>query len=232
MPGTVYIADPYDNPFKSLTAIYIVVNDQERGFIVKLAGKVDRDPATGQLTTTVTNAPQLPFEHFYLHIKQGPHAALRTPACGDYSTGGELTPYSDPGSPVATSDGWSIAQARRAAAISPTRRAFDAGAVNPVAKSYSPFVMHLRRDDATQNFSAVTISPPQGTIAKLAGVAQCSDAALAAAAGKSGAGEKASPALPGQLGGRQRHRRSRCGPLRPTTPPARSTWPAPTKAPR
>ena len=38
-PGTVYIADPYDNPFKALTAIYIVVNDKERGFIAKLAGQ-------------------------------------------------------------------------------------------------------------------------------------------------------------------------------------------------
>ncbi len=192
-PGTVYIADPYDNPFKALTAIYIVVNDQERGFIAKLAAKVDRDPATGQLTTTVTDAPQLPFEHFYLHIKQGPHAALRTPGCGDYSTGGELTPYSDPGSPVATSDGFSITGG---SCDQPNAPAFDAGTVSPVAKSYSPFVMHLRRDDATQNFSAVTISPPQGMIAKLAGVAQCSDAALAAAAAKSGAGEKAAPSCP------------------------------------
>ncbi len=192
-PGTVYIADPYDNPFRSLTAIYIVVNDTERGFIAKLAAKVTPDPLTGQLTTTVTDAPQLPFEHFYLHVKQGPRATLRTPACGDYSSAGELTPYSDPSSPVATSDSWSITGG---SCDQPNAPSFDAGVVSPVAKSYSPFVMHLRRDDATQNFSAVSVSPPQGMIAKLAGVAQCSDAALAVAAAKSGAGEKASPSCP------------------------------------
>ena len=196
MPGTVYIADPYDNPFKSLTAIYIVANDKERGIIAKLAGRVDRDPVTGQLTTTVTNAPQLPFEHFYLHIQQGPYAPLRTPGCGDYSTAGELTPYSDPGSPVPTSESFSIAQGPQGSCDQPNAPAFDAGPISPVAKSFSPFVMHLRRDDATQNFKAVTISPPQGTIAKLAGVAQCSDADLGAAAGKSGAAEKASPSCP------------------------------------
>ena len=153
-------------------------------------------PATGQLTTTVTDAPQLPFEHFYLHFKQGPHATLRTPGCGDYSTTGELTPYSDPGSPVPTSDPWSIDSGPGGNCDQPNAPSFDAGTVTPIAKAFSPFVMHLRRDDATQNFKAVTISPPQGTIAKLAGVAQCSDADLAAAANKSGAGEKAAPSCP------------------------------------
>ncbi len=192
--SSVYIAKPFDNPFESLLAIYIVVNDTERGFIAKLAAKVTPDPLTGQLTTTITDAPQLPFEHFYLHIKQGPRATLRTPACGDYSSAGELTPYSAPDSPAPSSDPFSITAG--SSCDQPNAPAFDAGAVSPIAKSYSPFVMHLRRDDSTQNFSAVTISPPQGTIAKLAGVQQCSDAALAVAAAKSGAGEKASPSCP------------------------------------
>jgi len=193
MPGAVYIADPYDNPFRSLTAIYIVANDTERGIIAKLAGKVDRDPATGQLTTTVTDAPQLPFEHFYLHIKQGPHAPLRTPGCGEHTTNAQLTPYSDPGSPVPTSDGFSITQG---SCDNPNAPAFDAGTVSPIAKAFSPFVVHLRREDGSQNFSTVTVREAEGLTAKLAGTPACPDGALAAAAQKSGAGEKADPSCP------------------------------------
>jgi hypothetical protein len=197
MPGSVYLADPYDNPFKSLLAIYIVANDEERGLIVKLAGEVKADPVTGQLSTVVTNAPQLPFSHFLLHFKQGPHATLRTPStCATYTTNASLTPYSAPDSPVPTTDEWQISQGPGGSCDQPNAPAMDAGTVSPSAASYSPFVVHLRRDDGTQNFKAVSISPPPGLVAKLAGVAQCSDAALAAAAAKSGAEEKASPSCP------------------------------------
>ena len=81
----------------------------------------------------------------------------------------------------------------------PHAPSFDAGAVSPIAGAHSPFVVHLRREDGSQNFSAVTIRPPPGLVAKLAGTAICPDAALAAAAAKSGAGERASALLPGRL---------------------------------
>ncbi len=196
MPGSVYLADPYDNPFKSLLAIYVVADDQERGLIVKLAGEVKADPVTGRLTTLVQNAPQLPFSHFLLHFKQGPHAPLRTPGCGSYQSDAELTPYSAPESSVAIKDSWQVTQGPGGSCEVPNAPSLDAGTVSPSASSYSPFVMHLRRDDGTQNFKAVTISPPPGLIAKLAGVGRCSDAELATAAAKSGAQEKASSSCP------------------------------------
>ena len=193
MPGSIYIAKPYDNPFESLLAIYIVANDPERGLIVKLAGKVEADPVTGQLTATVENAPELPFEHFRLSFKQGPHATLRTPGCGDYMTNSSLTPYSAPSSPVSVSDSWTISGGECGQPNSPS---FDAGTVSPLAGGYSPFVLHLRRDDGSQNFHSITLSPPPGLVAKLAGVATCSDADLAAAEGKSGRDEQAHPSCP------------------------------------
>ena len=195
-PGSVYLAKPYDNPFGSLLAIYIAVNDEERGFVAKLAGAVKADPVTGQLTTVVENSPQLPFSHFLLHFKQGPHGTLRTPGCGSYTSDAELTPYSAPGSPVAVKDSWQISQGPGGSCEVPNTPSLDAGTVSPSASSYSPFVMHLRRDDGTQNFKAVSLSPPPGLIAKLAGVGRCSDAELAQAAAKSGTEEKAAPSCP------------------------------------
>jgi hypothetical protein len=200
--GSVFLADPYDNPFQSFLSLYISVNDPKSGIVATLAGKVEADPVTGQLTATFPENPQLPFEHFFLHFKQGPHAPLRTPAvCGTYETKAELSGYANPESPVSTTDQWQITQAPGGScagdsASLPNSPFLDAGTVSPSANSYSPFVMHLRREDGSQNFKALNVSPPPGLVATLAGVGRCSDADLAAAAAKSGTEEKANPSCP------------------------------------
>ncbi|MFP5389423.1 MAG: hypothetical protein ACLGG5_09015, partial [Thermoleophilia bacterium] len=197
MPGSIFIAKPYANPFNSLLAIYILANDEERGVIVKLAGKVEADPVTGQLTTVVQNAPQLPFSHFLLHFKQGPHAALRTPAgCGEYTTTSALIPYSQPTTPFDRQDPFTIAQGPGGGCNVPNAPAIDAGSVSPIAGLSTPTVINLSRPDGTQEFSKLDLTLPPGLTGKLAGVGQCSDAALAAAAAKSGRAEQASPSCP------------------------------------
>jgi hypothetical protein len=203
--GSVHIADPYANPFNSLLAIYITLDDPATGTVVKLAGEVKADPNTGQLTTTVLHNPQLPFEDFKLRFFGGAGGSLRTPAtCGQYTTTSSLTPWSAPesGPPDEPGDTWAITQASgggqcpTSPGAQPNAPSFDAGTVSPIASAYSPFVVHLRRADGSQNFAALNVSPPQGLIAKLAGTTQCSDSALAAAASKSGVQEKASPSCP------------------------------------
>jgi hypothetical protein len=202
--GSTYIADPYDNPFDSLIALYIAIDDPQTGIVVKLAGEVTPDPNTGQLTATFNDNPELPFEHFRLHFKSGAHGALRTPAvCGQYTTDSTLTPWSvtDGGTPVSPFDTWEIQQGPsgscpNSTAELPNSPSFDAGVVSPIARAHSPFVVHLRRADGSQNFSAVTLSPPQGLVAKLAGTPACPDDALKAAESKSGQAEKGSPSCP------------------------------------
>lgn len=202
--GAVYIARPYDNPFDSLLAIYIALDDPETGVVVKLAGKVTADPQTGQLTTTVEDNPQLPFEDFKLNFFGGAAASLRTPAtCGPYSTTSSLTPWSAPdsGLPATPSDTYSIDQgpglpcAGNAASL-PNAPSFDAGSVSPIAGAHSPFVVNLQRADGTQEFSSVTVTPPPGLVGKLAGIPYCPDSTLAAAAAKTGQAEKASSSCP------------------------------------
>jgi hypothetical protein len=200
--GSVYAATPGDNPFGSLLAIYAVIDDKPSGILIKLPGHVVPNPSTGRLVATFDNNPQLPFSHFKLSFFGGAHGVLRTPAtCGNYSTTSSLTPWSAPesGPPATVKDNYSIStppSGGGCGASLANNPSLDAGVVSPVAAKYSPFVLHLRRNDGTQQISSFTTKLPPGLTGKLAGVAQCSDAALAAAAGKTGAAEQASPSCP------------------------------------
>ena len=86
---------PYENPFDSLLALYIVAKIPDRGVLVKVAGKVKPDPTTGQLTTTFDDLPQLPFCNFTLAFREGQRSPLITPpACGTYTTDADFIPWS------------------------------------------------------------------------------------------------------------------------------------------
>jgi hypothetical protein len=218
LPGAVYLAAQHDNPFHSLMAIYIVINDPERGILVKLPGHVEPDPQTGQLTTTVEESPQLPFEEFHLHFFKGDRAPLRTPpTCGKYETTTELTPYSHvevneageefEATPIAKpADPYEITQAPgggncpTSASQEPNAPHFSAGTTNPTAGAYSPFVLKLSRQDGSQELHGLNVTLPPGLTGKLAGVGECSEAQIAAAKAREregqGAAERESPSCP------------------------------------
>jgi hypothetical protein len=207
LSGSVFVATPHDNPFGSLLAIYIAVHDPKSGVVVKLAGRVEADPGSGQLTASFDETPQgVPFEDFDLDFFGGPTAALRTPAvCGTSSATTTMTPWSAPesGPPATASSPFQITQPApgqsscpSSAEAEPNKPSLEAGTVSPVAGAYSPLVIHLRREDGSQELGALTLSPPPGLIARLVGIPSCPDAALAAAAGRTGAAEKQSPSCP------------------------------------
>jgi hypothetical protein len=203
LDGAVYQAEQDNNPFGSTLAIYVTAESDEQGVRIKLAGEVELDPTTGQITTTFTDNPQLPFGSFKLKFFGGATAPLRTPkVCGDYSTTSELTPWSAPDSPVTDTDTVSIVQSPGGGGCPSSEGAmphapeFDGGTITPVASAYSPFVVRLRRADGSQRFSSVSLTPPPGLTAKLAGTPTCPDAALAAADGRDGTEEQSNPSCP------------------------------------
>lgn len=204
LPGAVYVATPYQNPFNSLLAIYIAVNDEESGIVLKLAGRVEIGP-DGRLTTTFAENPQLPFEDFKLDFFGGARAVLKTPAlCGAYQTSATLTPWSAPesGPPATPADSYAIGSAPgggtcpTAAAQQPNAPSFEAGTESPLAGAFSPFVLRLKREDGSQQLRSLTVTPPPGLLGKLAGIPYCPESALAAAAARSGAEELAAPSCP------------------------------------
>jgi hypothetical protein len=204
LPGAVYLAKQSENPFNSLIAIYITVNDPQSGVVVKIAGKVTLDPITGQLTTTVKQNPQVPFEDFKLDFFEGARAPLRAPAvCATHTTTTAMTPWTAPaGTGAAPSDSFQTTTAPgggacpTSAAQLPNAPRFEAGSESPIAGAYTPFVVKLSRQDGSQELKGLNLTLPAGMAAKFAGVAECSDASIASAEGKSGKQEQASASCP------------------------------------
>jgi hypothetical protein len=193
--GSVYLATQDENPFHTLLAGYIVIDDPATGTVVKIAGNLTPNPQTGQITGVFDENPQLPFSDLKLHFFGGSRGDLATPeGCGTYTTTSDLMPWSAPESgPDATpSDSFQI----NSGCVSGFAPAFGAGTVNPQAGAFSPFTLSFSRQDNEEGLAGLTVSLPPGLSARFAGVTECSDAQLAAAAASSGAGEQASPNCP------------------------------------
>jgi hypothetical protein len=196
--GAVYVASPYDNPFNSLLALYLVAKIPERGILVKQAGKVELNPQTGQLVTTFDNLPQIPFETFNLNFFGGNRAPLVMPAkCGTYDIVAKFTPWhaSNPDNPlpsevISKTSSFAVDRGTNGgpcpSGMPPFKPGFSAGTINNAAGAYSPFTARLTRSDGEQEFSRFSMKLPPGVIGKLAGVQICSEAAIAAARGRTG----------------------------------------------
>ncbi len=201
--GAVYVAQPYQNPFGTLLGIYVVIDDPADGIVAKLAGKTEIiNQETGQLQTTFSENPELPFEHFKVDLFGGPRAALRTPAtCGTFTTTSLETPWSG-SAPVSTADSFVINQGANgrpcvtSEAQLPNSPSFEAGTATPLAGSFSPFLGRLQRADGTQQLKGLNLTLAPGISGKLAGIPSCPAAAIDAAAAKSGAQEQQSPSCP------------------------------------
>ncbi len=208
VPGSLYIAKQGENPFGSLLALYLVLDDPITGVVVKLAGKVEPDPLSGQLRTVFKNNPQLPVEDLTLELPGGPRAPLTTPpTCGTHTTTSALTPWTSPeGVSAFPSDSFPIASAPGGMPCAPSEAqmpnspSFRAGTTTPLAGAYSPFVLKLSRENGSQRLAGLNFTLPPGLSAKLAGLSECSEAQIALAQARrepgEGALEKASPSCP------------------------------------
>jgi len=199
--GSLFIAKPYENPFDSLLALYIVIKNPTLGIVVKQALEVKPDPVTGRLTTVAEDLPQLPFSSFRLHFREGARSPLATPpACGTHNVIATLYPWAG-GTPVTSSSAFQIISGPNSGpcpsgGLPPFRPGLLAGMLNNRAGSYSPFNLRLSRTDSEQEFTRFSIKLPPGITGKLAGIPFCSDAAIEAAKHRTGTEEEQSPSCP------------------------------------
>ncbi len=210
--GAIYLAQPDDratagpgaeNPFDSLLGLYLVAKNRDRGIVVKVAGQLSPDRATGRLTATFDDLPQLPYSNLKLHFREGQRAPLVTPsACGTFATEVELTPWNDPGARARSAPQFQIAKGIGAGEACPAGGAppFAPGAVggtlNGNAGSYTPFLLRLTRGDSEQELTSYSATLPPGLTGKIAGIPYCPDAAIAAAKRRTGREEEQRPSCP------------------------------------
>ena len=210
LKGSLFVATPYENPFGSLIAVYLVIKDPELGIAVKLPGRVYPDPETGQIRTVFGDPtstipgyrtlPQVPLSHVRLNLREGARSPLVTPpTCGSYQTKAIFTPWANPEAPYESTSSFQITTGPTGGACplaKPFAPAFEAGSLNNNAGSYSPFSMRLLRADGEQDMTRFDAVLPPGVVGKIAGVTRCSDLEIAAAAAKSGTEELAAPSCP------------------------------------
>ncbi len=173
--GAIYLAEQDENPFGSLLALYIVAESPVSHVLVKLAGEVRLDPSTGQIVSTFTDTPQLPFEDLTLELFGGPRASVTTPAsCGPHTTSASFTSWSGAQQP-ASSTFQTTAGAEGGACTQPEpfSPSFSAGSTNIQAGAFTPFTLTIARPDADQVLNSVTVHLPTGLAAILASVTPC-----------------------------------------------------------
>jgi hypothetical protein len=199
--GSLFLAAPFDNPFGTLLGVYLVAKDSERGILVKVAGRLDADPASGHLVASFDKLPQLPYTNLRVHFREGQRSPLATPgACGAYATEIELSPWRAPATVRRASSPLTIA-AGVGGGPCPTGAApfvpqAQAGTLNSQAGAYTPFYLHLTRTDVEQEVVSYSTTLPPGLLGKLAGIPFCPDAAIEAAKRRGGFEEAARPSCP------------------------------------
>ncbi len=187
LEGGIYVAQQDANPFKSLLALYVAAEAPERGVVIKLAGRVELNPTTGQLTATFDENPQLPFEALKLDFFGGERATLATPPlCGSYQSSSLLEPWSHEGAvgeegtpdaePVIRPFEITSAPGGTACGAPSFAPAFEAGMVNNQAGAFGAFAMTLRRQDGEQRLSTVSVKMPPGVEGMIAKVTPCPNA--------------------------------------------------------
>jgi hypothetical protein len=212
LEGSLYVATPYENPFGSLIALYVLARAPERGVLVKQPLEVSTDPRTGRLVTIADHAPPAPYEDFRLHFREGARSPLITPpGCGSFTTTAKFVPYSaqspanpDPAEVIERKAVFAIDRGVTGGACpsgpAPFHPDFSAGTQSNQAATYSPFDMRITRADGEQDITRLSAVLPPGVVGKIAGLGRCPDAGIARAASRSGphggAEERSDPSCP------------------------------------
>jgi hypothetical protein len=204
--GPVYVGEQLSsNPTSgNLYRIFINAVSPRYGIDVRLIGNVSADPQTGQLTTTISNTPQSQVEEFIVKLDGGPRATLSSPpTCGPNKGSALMTPWSG-NAPATPSDSFSMTTApgggkcAKTMAERPFAPGFGAAPASAKAGAFSPLTVRIARPDGQQELKGTDVTLPPGMVGKLAGIPYCPEAAIAAAATRTGVAEKASSSCPAE----------------------------------
>ncbi len=221
LTGKVYVGTQNSRDPQSGEEFRILVEAKEprEGIAARLIGHVKADPSTGQLTAVFdeqqkleltgsesdlpSGLPQVPFTSVKVHFDSGKAVLTSPPICSSESTS-KLEPWARPGtnaepkSTVALTGDPTGGDCPKTMADRKFTPAYKAKTDSSKGGAYSPFHVTIARRDGEQELKVVNVTLPKGLTGKLAGIPYCSEAAIAAASGKSGNEEKANPSCSGE----------------------------------
>ncbi len=176
--------------------VFIDAESARYGQSVRLLGNVVANPQTGQLTTVVKEAPQLPFSSISVNLDGAKGVVTSPPTCGPNVTSGQLTPWSGGADAFPADKGFSLTNApgggpcAKTMAARPFAPGFNAGPGDDKVKTFTNFAANFVRPQGQQELKAVDILLPAGATAKLKGVPYCKPGDIADAEQRSGAAER------------------------------------------
>jgi hypothetical protein len=196
LTGSLYIGEPKPGDQYRIFMIF-----EGFGIYAKLFGSFQPNPQTGQLTMTVNELPQVPFEEFDLHLFASDRGLIATPtSCSIYQTEALFTPWNNLDAPQVSRPKLSITSGPHGSQcpgqVRPFTPSLVAGTSNPTAGAHSSFTLKLDREDGDQFLGKLNFTMPPGLTGSLRGITYCPEAAITAAANTLGRTEQALASCP------------------------------------
>ena len=194
--GSLYIGEPKPGDQYRVFMIF-----DGFGIHAKLFADIQPDPQTGQLTMSVLEIPQVPFEEFDLHLFASDRGLVATPTrCTIYGASSVLTPWNASAAPQESEPNVSISSGPGGKPCPGQVRPFNprlvAGTSNSLAGDFSAFTLRLDRDDGDQFLGDLNFKMPPGFTGSLRGISYCPEGAITASAQNLGRSEQAAASCP------------------------------------
>ncbi len=204
LKGTAYLGQQLSrNPESGEEfRIFVLAESAQYGISARLIGNTKANPKTGQLTTTFTETPQVPFTSVKIHLDDTKGVLSSPPTCSLATTTSTMEPWSTPKStkhpkseftPTSAPNGGSCPTTMADRPFAPT---YTAKSDSEKANAYSPFRVNIGRTDGQQEVKRVDVTLPKGHAGNLTGIPYCSESEIAAAEASSGVAEQANSSCP------------------------------------
>jgi hypothetical protein len=167
LQGSLYVGSQRSDDPESgeMFRVFMVVRDDERGVMVKLPGQLRADAATGQLTATFADNPQMPVSHIRIVLKDGPRAPLATAIdCRAQRFGATFASWA--GHTRQSDADVLMACPAGSGGFTPS---LTAGTLGSAAGGSSPFALSIVKPDGNVAVNGLSMVLPAGLLAKLKG---------------------------------------------------------------
>ncbi len=172
IPGDVYVAQPGGGA-NDLIRLFMVaqLGTQNDAVRVKLRADVSVDPATGLLTTKLTDLPAQPVKSFTFTFRAGTNPGTRQPRmCGTYPGSGALTSWST-ATPLNRSANYLVStNCPPAGKFDPT---ISMSSSPTAAAGFTTGTTTINLPIGDEPFKNVKVSLPAGMIANIDGISRC-----------------------------------------------------------